>query len=310
MKVRVVCSGNSPDFDFKKHQAFIYDQTEAIKRLNEGVEFEFFFIKGKGWKGYLSEIKRLKAEIIRNPCDLIHAHFGLACFLASLQRKEPVVSTFHGSDINEKTIKWFSAIASLLSKASIFVSHKLQSKALIAKNPFVIPCGVDLELFKPMDKSDCRRLLGLSAEKKYILFSSAFSNPVKNFALLQSAIDQWGENAPEILELWNKSREEVPIWMNAADICVLTSFSEGSPQFIKEALACNRPVVATDVGDISEVFQGVDKAIIVNFETPKVQAAIRKLLPENQSNGRKKMTHFDHIQIARRVLAVYKSIVP
>jgi teichuronic acid biosynthesis glycosyltransferase TuaC len=121
-------------------------------------------------------------------------------------------------------------------------------------------------------------------------------------------LENWGDSPPEVLELWNRSREEVPLWMNAADICVLTSISEGSPQFIKESLACNRPVIATDVGDISEVFQDVDNAIIVNFEAPSVQTAIRKLLPEGQSNGRSKMTHFDHLQTARKIIAVYKSL--
>jgi glycosyltransferase involved in cell wall biosynthesis len=308
MKIKIVCSGNTPDFDFKKHQAFIYDQVEAVKNLDTEIKFDYFFISGKGWKGYLSEFKRLKREINQHPCDIIHAHFGLACFLASLQRRVPVVSTFHGSDINHRVVRWLSGIASMLSSASVFVSKKLMEKALVAKNPFIIPCGVDLSLFKPIDKDTCRKTLKLEKNKKYLLFSSAFTNPVKNYQLLKTALENWGDSPPEVLELWNRSREEVPLWMNAADICVLTSISEGSPQFIKESLACNRPVIATDVGDISEVFQGVDNAIIVNFEAPSVQTAIRKLLPENKSNGRSKMTHFDHLQTARKIIAVYKSL--
>ncbi|MEY4109993.1 MAG: hypothetical protein RLZZ46_347 [Bacteroidota bacterium] len=308
MKVKIICSGNTPGFDFKKHQAFIYDQTEAIKSINNAVDFSFFFINGKGWKGYLRELKRLKKEIENSPCDIIHAHFGLACFFATLQSKVPVVSTFHGSDINNKIIKWFSAIASLRSHASIFVSNKLKNKAVIKKNPHVIPCGVDTNLFRPLDKTECRRMLNLDPSKKYILFSSAFSNPVKNFELLKSAINIWGPNPPEVLELWNKAREEVPLWMNAADLCVLTSFSEGSPQFIKEALACNRPLLATDVGDISEVFHEVNNAIIVNFDAENVRAAIQKLLSVTQSDGRGKMSHFDHLETARKILAVYKKV--
>lgn len=308
MRVKIVCSGNNPDFDFQKHQAFVYDQTEAIKDLGLDIAFDFFFIKGKGWKGYLKELKRLKKELRTHPCDLIHAHFGLACFIASMQNKVPVVSTFHGSDINHKIIRWFSAIASMRSKASIFVSQKLREKAIVSKNAVVIPCGVDLDVFRPLNKKECRIKLGLDLEKKYVLFSSAFANPVKNFGLLKRAIEQWGENPPEVLELWNRKREEVPIWMNASDVCVLTSFSEGSPQFVKEALSCNRPLVATDVGDISEVCNTVSNAIIVNFDVNDVQTAIRKLLTEQQSDGRSRMENFDHIKTAQQIVAVYKHL--
>jgi teichuronic acid biosynthesis glycosyltransferase TuaC len=307
MKVRIVCSGTRPDFDFKIHQAFIYDQVEAIKELNNDIQFRYFFIRQKGISGYLNEFRRLRKSIQEDPCDLIHAHFGLAAFLAALQRKEPVIATFHGSDINNAKTRLISALVNILARASIFVSEGLRKKSCAALRSFVIPCGVDLSLFFPRDRTVCRQELGLDPEKKYVLFASHFDNPVKNYKLLEEALKQWDGVKPIVLELKNRARAEVPVLMNAADVCVLTSFSEGSPQFIKEALACNRPVVATNVGDISELLSGVENCRITTFEPENVKQSLKLLINKNQSNGREFLSRFDHHHTAEAVIQVYKS---
>lgn len=308
MNVRIVCSGNQPDFDFKIHQAFIYDQVEAIASANPSIKFSYFFIRQKGAWGYLKEYKRFRVFIKENPCDLTHAHFGLAALLAVMQRKEPVIATFHGSDINNSKTRIISAVVNLLARASIFVSDGLKKKALTSVRSYVIPCGVDLSLFFPRDRNACCEELGLDPEKKYLLFASHFDNPVKNYKLLEEALITWDGDKPNVLELKNRTRAEVPILMNAADVCVLTSFSEGSPQFIKEALACNRPVMATDVGDISELIKGAENCRIVTFEPENVRQAIVLFLEQKASNGRKNMERFDNRVVAALVSDVYKSI--
>lgn len=307
MKVRIVCSGTQPDFDFKVHQAFVYDQVESIAARYPETKFQYFFIKQKGVAGYLREFLRLRLEIKENPCDLIHAHFGLAAFLAVLQRKEPVVATFHGSDINHPKTRIISAVVNVLARASIFVSEGLKKKALCTIRSTVIPCGVDLSLFFPRDQVLCRKELGLDPKKKYILFASHFDNPVKNYKLLEEALKHWDGVKPVVLELKNRTRAEVPVLMNAADVCVLTSFSEGSPQFIKEALACNRPIAATDVGDISEQIMGAESCRIVKFEPENVRAAIVFLLNQNASDGRKNLERFDNRVVAERIFQRYST---
>jgi teichuronic acid biosynthesis glycosyltransferase TuaC len=121
-------------------------------------------------------------------------------------------------------------------------------------------------------------------------------------------LKQWDGRAPEVLELKNRTRAEVPILMNAADVCVLTSFTEGSPQFIKEALACNRPIAATDVGDISELIKGVENCRILTFVPENVRQAIDSLLEKKLSNGRKNMERLDSRVVAKLVSEVYKSL--
>jgi len=102
MKVLIVCSGTALDFNFEQHQAFIYDQINSIESLNNGICFNTFFIKRKGIKGYINALSELKQEIKKSAPDLVHAHGGTVALLCNLQRKVPVVSTFHGSDINNK----------------------------------------------------------------------------------------------------------------------------------------------------------------------------------------------------------------
>jgi glycosyltransferase involved in cell wall biosynthesis len=309
MIVRIICSGTEPGFDFKTHQAFIYDQVEAVKAINSDISFHYFFIRKKGIRGYLSEYMRLRAEQKNHPCDLIHAHFGLSALLAALQFKEPIVATFHGSDINKSITRIISAFAAIRASASIFVSQKLVKKAIYSGNSFVVPCGIDLSLFKPLNKIECQRALGLDSEKSYILFSSSFSNPVKNVKLLDDALMLWKGIKPEVLELWNIPREQVPVWINAADVCVLTSFSEGSPQFIKEAMACNKPIVATDVGDISERFGKAPNLRITTFEPENVRNAISDVMHQEFPNSIVWVQELDHRIIAEKIISIYKTLV-
>jgi len=124
-----------------------------------------------------------------------------------------------------------------------------------------------------------------------------------------SAIEKSGENC-ELIELENRSREEVNLLLNACNLLLLTSFSEGSPQIIKEAMACNCPVVATDVGDIREVIKGTDGCYITSFDPEDVAEKIKLALQfKGRTNGRKKIQHFDNDLIAEKVYNVYEQIV-
>lgn len=306
MKVRIVCSGTKADFNFEIHQAFIYDQIQSIIQLDKSIQFEYFFIEKGGFSGYFNAWRNLLKQQKLNPCNLIHAHGGLPALLSVLQFKEPVISTFHGSDINKSKVKWFSAIASFLSKKSIYVSQNLLNKAIIRGKAQVIPCGVDLDLFKPLNMDECRKSLGLNPEKKYLLFSSSFDNPVKNFGLLKEALELWPGTPAEVIELKGIPRSKVPLYMNAANVCVLTSLSEGSPQFIKEAMACNRPVVATNVGDISELFGNSINCRFTTFEPSKLCEILVSLVDASESNGRSQMQNYELGKIASRVLTIYR----
>lgn len=307
MNVLIVCSGNAPGFKFSLHQPFIYDQVEIIKKIKPDCKFYYHFINGKGLKGYLANLKDIRRSIKKNDIDLVHAHFSLSALLSNFQRKVPVVSTFHGSDINLTRLRYISAIVSLLSKANVYVSRQILSKALFTfkKKDYIIPCGVDMEVFRPIETATLK-----PADEFTILFSSSFDNPVKNFALLDRALHFLRGYAIRVEELSNYARAEVAVLMNKVDLCVLTSFSEGSPQFIKEAMACNCPIVATDVGDVKDVIGQTAGCYVTSFDAEDVANKIRKsILTPGRTNGREFINRFDNIVIGKQIVGLYEKLL-
>ncbi len=303
MRVLVVCSGNH------NHIApFIAEQVDSISK--NGCLVEYFLINGHSLKGYISNLKYLKKKIIDFKPDLIHAHYGLSGLLANLQSKVPVITTYHGSDINQKWVVLFSKISILLSKQNIFVSKMLLEKSGCAKTSIVIPCGVDVSIFKPMDKQISRESLGLALNKNYILFSSAFDNKVKNVDLANKALIDI-QNV-DLIELKAYSREQVAMLMNAVDCCLMTSQNEGSPQFIKEAMACNCPVVTVDVGDVKERLNGVTNSYVTTKYPEEIKDAIMKVLKANKrSNGNEIISQQGLLlqNIATLLLNIYNQVV-
>ncbi|MBK9097312.1 MAG: glycosyltransferase family 4 protein [bacterium] len=307
MKVLIVVSGNIEEFNMQLHHAFVHEQIASIKE-NFNLEFDIYQIKGKGITGYLKNLSSLKKHIGSCKPDIVHAHFGLSGLLAVMQRKVPVIITFHGSDINLDSIRPLSVIASKLSKHNIFVSDKILKKVKINGKSSVIPCGIDLDVFYSIDIKKAREKLNMNPDKKYILFSSHFNRVEKNSSLAFDAVNKLKLNC-ELLELKNRSREEVNLLLNACDLLLLTSFTEGSPQVIKEAMACNCPIVATDVGDIREVVDGTEGCYITSFDSNDVTEKIKLALQfKGRTNGREKIGHFDNKVIATKVYSVYKQI--
>ncbi|AFN75909.1 glycosyl transferase group 1 [Melioribacter roseus P3M-2] len=312
MKVLIVCSGNAPDFNFQIHQAFIYEQIETVKRYYH-IDYDKFFIKGKGIRGYLKNLPSLKNKIKNYKPDIVHAHFGLSGLLANMQRSIPVILTLHGSDLNINEARKYSVIAKLLSKATIIVSEKMLIYVKKKNNDYIIPCGVDLEKFYPIAKNESRERLGWGKDKVYVLFSSRFDNEVKNFNLAKKSLELLDNLNIEIVELKNRSREEVNLLLNAVDLLLLTSFSEGSPQIIKEAMACNCPVVTTDVGDIKEMIGDTEGCYITSFDpkdvAEKIKLAIHFARTKGRTNGKAKIGKYDNHVIAKQIYEVYQRVL-
>lgn len=308
MRILVVCSGNTPHFNLQQHQAFIYDQVESLKAMDATLEFDYFFIRGKGIRGYLACFPHLRQQLRRRQYHLIHAHVVMASLLANLQRAVPVISTFHGSDINHPRLRLLSLLAAALSRKAIYVSQQLKDKALYAppRASVVIPCGVNFSLFTPRVKRHSRQQLGLSPDRIYILFSSHFSNPVKNYELARKAVALLNDDRITLLELKNCSREDVALLLTAVDLALITSHSEGSSQFLKEALACNCPVVSTDVGDARLVMRGIAGCSITTSEPGAVATSIRNTLAYPHSiQSRGYIARFDSQRIAQQIRDVY-----
>jgi len=306
MKVLIVCSNRK--YATEGVAPFIYDQVLSIRKM--GIDVDYFLIKDKGIIGYFKNINKLRKKIMQYKPDIIHAHYGLAGLFANFQTKIPVVTTYHGSDINVKKNLRLSKICIRKSKWNIFVSEKLVTLSNSKKKYSVIPCGVDFELFKVLDKNECRNKLGLifNEKKKYVLFSKMFYDPVKNYPLAKESIEIL-ENA-ELIEFIGYTREEACLLMNACDAVILTSFMEGSPQFIKEAMACNCPIVSVDVGDVKNVIKDANCCFITNYDKNDISACLKNIFINcNRTNGREMVKDFNNNLIAEKIINIYNTVL-
>ena len=283
---------------------FVTEQVEALEKT--GVECRTFPVK----KGYLRQWPALRLAIRKYKPDIVHAHYGLCGLIANLQRKVPVVTTYHGSDINESKVRWLSRIATRLSRFNIFVSQRLLDKVAPVKNSTVIPCGINLEDYPLVEKAEARRQLGLRPDGKYVLFAGSFDNPVKDAPLAKEVI----ERVPgvDLFELKDYSRPQVALRMQAIDAFLMTSFSEGSPQVIKEALACGCPIVSVDVGDVRERVEGVAGCYVTETRSPEELADLlhKALAFSGRTNGKERILAegLDNLIVAKSLMEIYEIV--
>lgn len=302
MKILILCSKNSG-----RIAPFITDQVEALQKA--GVVCEYFTVEGKGVKGYLRNFIPMMRKIREFQPDIIHAHYGLSGLLANLQRKVPVVTTYHGSDINNPKVLRYSKVSIILSAWNIFVSHRNIQLAGVKRKFSLIPCGVDTDIFRPIERKQVREKLDLSESDHIVLFAGAFDNPVKNPELAKEALAKVPD--ARLMEMKGYSRVQVAELMNAADVCLMTSHSEGSPQFIKEAMACGCPIVSVDVGDVAEILEGVEGCRIADKNAKDVALKIEQVLIENKrTNGYKKIKNsgYEATVVAEKIQNVYQNI--
>jgi glycosyltransferase involved in cell wall biosynthesis len=307
MKVLIICSGNSGNIS-----PFISEQVTAIRSI--GIQLEIYPIIGQGIIGYLSNLPKIKTKIRVFKPDIIHAHYSLSGLVACLQSSVPVVITFHGSDAYVPYVRILSKIAAHLSAYNIFVEDKIRNKIKSCKKNTLIPCGIDLALFFPMNKNIAKEKLGLEQDKKYILFSSSFDYEVKNYTLAKISLEKTNKQL-NLIELKNKSREEVNLLLNACDLALLTSNSEGSPQFIKEAMACNCPIVSTDVGDVLWSIGETEGCYLVSFDpsdvAKKIKLALNFAEHKDRTNGRERIIELglDSETVAKRIISIYEKVL-
>ena len=236
---------------------FVLEQGESLRQL--GIDVEYATVRGN----YILAVRELKHKIRAIKPDIIHAHYGLSAITAELQSLVPVVTTFH----NGETLNWFVSLLTSLfylrDKHVVYVAQHIHDLVYFkAKNHSIIPCGVNMEDCHIIDQAAARQQLGFEDDVKYILFGGGFDNLRKNYAILREAVERieqaplvkvdGGERCGNIvcLEMKGLSRAECVLRMNACDLFALPSHSEGSPQALKEAMACNCPIVATDISDV------------------------------------------------------------
>ena len=306
--------------------AFIKTQIDSLERA--GIVVDLLVIEGyKSQLNYLKAILALRRRCRAQVYDIVHAHYGLSGLVARAQFRYPVIVSYCGDDLYghadangrpTPTSLFWVALHKLLARfvAGTIVKSEAMNRLLPRPNAAVIPNGVDFDVFKPLDRAACRAHLGLDPDKSYVLFPYSPTRPRKNFPLVQAAVDLLNRRLPEpkrrleTLVVEGVPQSEIPVYMNAADVLVLASCWEGSPNVVKEAMACNLRVVATDVGDVRALFGDAPGYAVCEPTAASIADRVQQVLavPE-PSTARQGVAHLSLDRIAQRVIDEYTKVL-
>lgn len=308
--------------NFADHQLpFVTEQGEAIRAI--GHEVDYFLVRGN----YMKAVGALKAKIREFEPDIVHAHFGLSAITAELQNLVPVVTTFHNGETHNWHVNFMTSLMSLRAKHVIYVAQHIHNMVCFkARNYSIIPCGVSLEDCFLMDKAEARKQLGWSDDNKYIMFGGVFSNLRKNYPLLKEAVSGLDHfDNIEIVEMKGLSRRDCVLRMNACDLFALPTKNEGSPQALKEAMACNCPIVATDVADIKYLLGDLPGHYILpnkrgngawwkgdDHSAEELAELLKQALAfEGRTKGRDRIVELGYTNelVAKKIVEIYKDIL-
>jgi teichuronic acid biosynthesis glycosyltransferase TuaC len=258
---------------------------------------------------------------------LVHAHGGESAVPARFYLRAPLVVSYCGSDLlgarddrGVVSIPWRLRRTALrehsrLARATITKTEELERRLpdpVRARNS-VIPNGVDRTLFAPMARTEARAALGWDGEKPVVLFAADPRLASKRVDLAQAACAAARRRGWDcrLHIAHGVPPDRMPLLMNAADCLLLTSAAEGSPNVVKEALACNLPVVSTPVGDVRALLQDVSPSAVAAPEPDALASALIDCTRDgDRSNGRQLTGWLDEGNIAERILDLYRQLVP
>jgi len=331
MKVLVV-TNMYPTSEYSFYGIFVKEQVESLRK--EGILVDVFFINGKENRlNYFTSIIGLSKKIKLNHYDIIHAHYTYCIFLVSIVKsilgvKTPLILTFHEAEVHKsKNLKPFDAdIIKRLVYSKKIKKIALNSVDLVISvekgltqilnfegRTVVLPCGVDLNLFQPMEKMWCRKKLCFPIDKKIIFFPASLKREThKGFDILEEALKFISRKNIRLITGGNISHKDMPYYMCAADVVVQTSNFEASPMIIKEAMACNIPIVSTDVGDTKETIGDTKGCYICERNPRDIAEKIKVTLEFNgRTKGRNRILALDlglH-QVSTRIIEIYENMI-
>ena len=308
MKVVFVASGNK---SIGSVSAFVRSQFESLKE--KGLDMILFPIVGHGVVAHLRATWELRKLVLREKPDIVHAHYSICGYVASMSTlflKPKVVVSILGS-FPKKNLK--------LRIVRFFIKH-IWDRTLVKSQRTadqlgldlpVIPNGVNLDQFHLMDHMEAREACQFTIDKKYIIWCSHPSRSEKRYSLAQDAVALLHDDDVILYPVFDHIHDDVVRYMCAADALLLTSVSEGSPNVIKEAMACNCPIVSTDVGDVRWVTADVEGTYVADNDDPEsICDCLRKALDfNNRTRGRDEIVRkgLSTGCIADRIISIYNS---
>ena len=308
---------------------FVAAQVQSLRA--SGLEIEVLHLP-RGESGrhvYRGLARRARTLVASFRPDLVHAMYGgvMADTLTRTVRERPVVVSFCGTDVLAGP-----AGGGLLERVAlrygVAASHRaarradgiiVKSRNLLEALPsdvsrskaWIVPNGIDLERFRPLDRQECRRQLGWDAEQRHVLFPASPARPEKRFALAEAGVSMLEDDGlgATLHSLDGVRHDDVPIWLNAADVVLLTSAYEGSPNAVKEALACDVAIVSVDVGDVAERLRGIEGCHVADATPEGVAQKLRLALGRRGPiAGRASVANLALERVAERVREIYEVV--
>jgi glycosyltransferase involved in cell wall biosynthesis len=312
------------------HLVFVRREAEALRAAGHEVDVFGFDNSRYSPRHIARQVIELRDAIRRARPDVVHAQFGkfnalVAAFAARLSlEKPPLVITFRGTDINRNTRYSglrstlgiaASQLAALTARGIVCVSREIRAKVWASglRPTMIVPTGVDLRTFVPLERGAARAQLGFGRDERIVLFNAGRNPAVKDPELATAAVAEATKRigAVRFVVLDGTSApEDVPLYMNAADCLLVTSHTEGSPTVVQEAMACNLPVVSVDVGDVRERLQGVRHCAVVRRHPAALGLAVATLLRRpRRSDGREHAAALSVETIASRLVEFYGALL-
>jgi len=313
----LVVTNMYPDAENPHFGTFVREQVEGLRA--RGLRVDVLIVGGKRRKwSYVEGLRRFRSQIRssalgggqRQPYDLIHAHYVFSGIIARLQQRYPLVVSFHGA---AEMVGWVGLLCRLLAPFAnaVTVTSSLHKTQLGRKDAHIIPCGVDLDLFVPMARKEARQRLELPQDRKLVLFAGIV-RPEKRVDVIEAAVAllQQGDPGVQLVLATGQPHEVMPLYMNACDVLALASDYEGSPVVIKEAMACNLPIVSVDVGDVAQVIGGTEGCYICERDPADMAQKIRLALARGKrTNGRCAIQSLSSEKTVDSILHIYEELL-
>ncbi len=309
-------TNNFPTLNFPIFGIFIKEQIESLRNL--GADNEVFFINSReeGKIAYLRSLGKLRNHLKSNHYDIIHCHHsysGVMFLLSGRWKSTNRLLSYQSDPRYEGGMLLFRILYRFFDRIIL----KNKPDVVTLSKTVYLPNGVNTDFFLPIDKRNCKQKLDLNPEKRYVLFMDSYNRrPCKRIdrysATLAILRDRYGYPDLEPLVLTNTGRSLIPAYINASDLHLLTSDFEGSPNSVKECMACNIPVVSTPVGNVRDLLAGVDGSYVAASFNPEELAELSdRSLRATDINSRETLAAkgLDIETVARKLLGVYESII-
>jgi teichuronic acid biosynthesis glycosyltransferase TuaC len=310
--VRVLVVHNfMPDAAAPQRGRWVRDQVDEMRR--RGVEVDLFeFARGRN--EYAPATRRLRSLLRRQRFDLVHAHYGLAGWVARLAGARPLLVTFHGTDVRHhlvghlsRRLAWRVDLVAGVSR-SLFADEDGRPGLPPVPGSAVLPCGPDLRRFGPQPRAEARRALGLDPDGRFLLFPANPGRPEKRHdraAELSAACEA------DLLTGGSIDPEQMPLWINAANAVLVTSDYEGFGMAAIEALACGVPVLSTPVGIAPYALGDIDGCLSAPFDVSIWSAVAKRHLqaPDPRVQGAARAATLSAAAMAERVIAAYRAVL-